>query len=213
MKAGFRMIGRRPGPKDAIDQVKSAELLAELTAGVPAALIIASMFQRDEGGKRRIPVLLEQLKVKLTLSGFDTRSDERHPQYRLELEYGNGLTRMKWVVVRSARDFWSLHSKYRGTGAAKRYLSLRSSKTHTKFPKFPMSVFPYLRALRGYENVDSEEDDEGEVEAVVAGPSTANQNTTKERPNKKTRRSSMNLGRRMSSITDAIPGLGASASD
>jgi phospholipase D1/2 len=55
LKAGLKMIGPR---KKAEIPSMSAELLAELTAGIPAALILASMFQRDEHGNKRIPILL-----------------------------------------------------------------------------------------------------------------------------------------------------------
>jgi phospholipase D1/2 len=56
LKAGLKMIGPRKKAENTIDHAKSAELLAELTAGIPAALILASMFQRDEHGNKRIPI-------------------------------------------------------------------------------------------------------------------------------------------------------------
>ena len=199
IKAGIRMMARRKPPT--IDQTKSAELLAELCAGVPAALIVASMFQRDQKGHRRIPVLLEQLKVRLTYSGLDTKTDERHPQFRLEMEYGNGLSRMKWVVVRSVRDFWALHSKYKTSGVAKRYLQLKSDKTNNpntpRFPRFPRSVFPYLRTLRGFEMSESEEEIE-DAEGAHGDPS-------RERPAIHRRAPSLGIMRRRSSINDALP--------
>ncbi|KAH8710156.1 hypothetical protein GQ44DRAFT_714479 [Phaeosphaeriaceae sp. PMI808] len=59
------------------------QLMAELLAGAPAALFLASMFQRDEHGHKRIPVLLEQLKAKDKLP-----KDDRH-------------TPLRWVVYRA----------------------------------------------------------------------------------------------------------------
>ena len=100
LKAGIRMIGQRRKAENTVDYAKSAELLAELTAGVPAALILASMFQRDEHGNKRIPVLLEQLKVKVTDSRqVDSRGGDRHLTFRIELEYGSGLTRMNGQYI------------------------------------------------------------------------------------------------------------------
>ncbi|KAF4976988.1 hypothetical protein F66182_17434, partial [Fusarium sp. NRRL 66182] len=52
IKAGLKMIGQRRKADNTIDHAKSAELLAELTSGIPAALILASMFQRDEHGSK-----------------------------------------------------------------------------------------------------------------------------------------------------------------
>ncbi|MCV5333600.1 hypothetical protein OFD71_35550, partial [Escherichia coli] len=66
IKNSFRMLGQSKKKERTPDHEKSAELLAELSAATPAALILASMFQRDEHDHRRIPVLLEQLKLQIT---------------------------------------------------------------------------------------------------------------------------------------------------
>ena len=63
IKNSLKLLGNRQKAERQIDHAKSAELMAELLAGAPAALFFASMFQRDEHGDRRIPVLLVQLKV------------------------------------------------------------------------------------------------------------------------------------------------------
>ncbi|KAL9033920.1 MAG: hypothetical protein Q9214_007281, partial [Letrouitia sp. 1 TL-2023] len=160
LKAGLKMIGQRRKAENTVDHAKSAELLAELTAGVPAALILASMFQRDEHGNKRIPVLLEQLKVRVTDSHqLDTKSGDRHVIFRIELEYGNGLTRMKWVIHRALRDFANLHARYKLQIGAQKYIQLKPDEARTKLPHFPRSTFPYLRGIRGLDS-DSEEEDE-----------------------------------------------------
>jgi phospholipase D1/2 len=88
--------------------------MAELLAGAPAALFLASMFQRDEHGHKRIPVLLEQLKVTITDTDRPAKKEgDRHTALRIELEYGSGMTRMKWVVYRSVADFANLHLKFK----------------------------------------------------------------------------------------------------
>ena len=199
IKAGLKMIGKRVKAENTIDHAKSAELLAELTAGVPAALILASMFQRDEHGNRRIPILLEQLKVRLTDSKqVDSRSGDRHVIFRIELEYGNGLTRMKWVIHRALRDFANLHARYKLQISTQKYIQRKGDDARTKLPHFPRSAFPYLRGIRGLD--DSESEVEGEADNDGTGPSGGDASGT-ERPNKgRKRHSSMNIMRRKSSL-------------
>lgn len=196
LKAGWKLIGPRRKAEITIDHAKSAELLAELTAGVPAALILASMFQRDEHGNRRIPILLEQLKVRFTDSKqVDSKSGDRHMIFRIELEYGNGLTRMKWVIHRALKDFANLHARYKLHIGAQKYIQLRPDDARTKLPHFPKSAFPYLRGIRGLDS-DTEEDEDRDADGT--GPS-GGEASGLERPNKrKKRRPSANIIRRRS---------------
>ncbi|KAL9122063.1 MAG: hypothetical protein Q9187_001377, partial [Circinaria calcarea] len=205
LKAGIRMIGQRRKQDATVDHVKSAELMAELTAGVPAALILASMFQRDEHGHRRIPVLLEQLKVQLTDSRqVDSKSGDRHMVFRIEMEYGNGLTRMKWVIHRALRDFANLHARYKILAGAQKYIQLRGDDTRTKLPHFPRSAFPYLRGVRGVDDSESEGEDDPDADAT--GPS-GGEASGPERPGKRRKRlSSTNILRRKSSLAPEPPG-------
>ncbi|KAL8868197.1 MAG: hypothetical protein Q9174_005146, partial [Haloplaca sp. 1 TL-2023] len=186
LKAGIRMIGQRRKAENTVDHAKSAELLAELTAGVPAALIIASMFQRDEHGNKRIPILLEQLKVRVTDSKqVDSKTGDRHMIFRVELEYGNGLTRMKWVVHRALRDFANLHARYKLQIGAQKFIQLKPDEGKTKLPHFPRSTFPYLRSIRGLESDSEEEDDRnGEPSGQSGGENSGQDHTGKK---KKTR--------------------------
>ncbi|KAK9366044.1 hypothetical protein V1509DRAFT_631086 [Lipomyces kononenkoae] len=131
---------------------KSAELVAELSAGAPAAVILASSFKRDEKGRRRLPILLEQLNVKITDS---TRTEDRqHTLFRIELEYGSGPARMKWVVYRDFRDFFTLHSRLRMLNIQRNIYSSTTAGTigvtpAPYIPHFPKSAIPYLRGVRG----------------------------------------------------------------
>ena len=210
LKANIRMIGRRK-VEHTVDQIKSAELLAELAAGVPAALLVASMFQRDEHGNKRIPILLEQVKVRLTDSRqVDSKSGDRHMVFRIELEYGNGLTRMKWVIHRALRDFANLHARYKLQIGAQKYIQLKGEKdSRTKLPHFPRSTFPYLRGIRGLES-DSEDDEE--VDADATGPSGAETSGTERLGKRKIRRPSMSIMRRRSSATGTQDGIVAGGS-
>ncbi|KAM5446647.1 Phospholipase D1 [Microsporum canis] len=199
IKAGFKMIGQRKKPENTVDHVKSAELLAELTSGVPAALLLASMFQRDEHGSRRIPILLEQLKVHVTDSEFDSHSSgDRHLVFRIELEYGSGMTRMKWIIHRTLKDFANLHIKYKLQIGTQRYIQLRSHDSGNQLPHFPKSAFPYMRGVRGLES-DMEDEEEEAAEDTAADATSGN-----ERSRKKKRRSSIALVRRRSSLASRL---------
>lgn len=201
VKAGIKAIGqRRKAEINKVDHAKSAELLAELTAGVPAALILASMFQRDEHGNKRIPILLEQLKVQITDSKqVDSKSGDRHMIFRIEMEYGNGLTRMKWVVHRALRDFANLHARYKLQIGTQKYIKLKSDDARAKFPKFPRSTFPYLRGIRGLESdSDDEEDLDGETTGRSGGEASGPERSTKKKKTRPVleamRRKSSNVG-------------------
>ena len=206
LKAGLRMMGQRRKAENTIDHAKSAELLAELTAGVPAALIVASMFQRDEHGNKRIPVLLEQLKVRLTDSKqISSKTGERHMIFRIELEYGNGLTRMKWVIHRALRDFVTLHTRYKIQIGAQKYVKLKNADARTKLPRFPRSAFPYLRDARGLKS-DSEDEEDGEGTNPSGGEASGT-----ERSSKKKTRPSLGVSRRKSSLANIHGGDGSGA--
>ncbi|KAI4191775.1 MAG: hypothetical protein LQ348_003427 [Seirophora lacunosa] len=197
LKAGIRMIGQRRKAENTVDHAKSAELLAELTAGVPAALILASMFQRDEHGNKRIPVLLEQLKVRVTDSKqVDSKTGDRHMIFRIELEYGNGLTRMKWVIHRALRDFANLHARYKLQIGTQKFIQLRPDEARTKLPHFPRSTFPYLRGIRGLE---SDTEDEDEPNGETSGPSGGEASGTDPAGKKKKGRPPLTAKRRKSS--------------
>jgi len=221
IKASLRLLGTRAKAERQVDHAKSAELMAELLAGAPAALFLASMFQRDEHGHKRIPILLEQLKVSITDTEIGDKEGERHTALRVELEYGSGLTRMKWVIYRSVRDFANLHLKFKlqekqstfaigsskpkpGKKDVKEKMKEKTGKDSDKedntpkLPRFPRSVLPYLRGLRGYGMLDDEDEEERE-DADAEGDASGT-----ERPGKTARRkSSFYLSRRKSSINGA----------
>jgi phospholipase D1/2 len=181
------------------DHIKSAQLIAELGAVAPAALMVASMFQRDEHDNRRIPVLLEQLKVKVTDTEVDRYRDpdaptpgDRHLIFRIELEYGNGINRMKWVLKRSLRDFANLHVKYKLHYSSEKLKG--RGDTSKEMPKFPRSAFPYLKNYFDFE-------DEGEED--IPDIQTARTPADEERP-RMWGRPSFGISRRKSSIGGII---------
>ncbi|KAL1590109.1 hypothetical protein WHR41_01227 [Cladosporium halotolerans] len=203
VKAGLKMLGQKKRDERAtVDYQKSAQLMAELLAGAPAALVFASMFQRDEHDHRKIPVLLEQLKIRIPSSQTkETKSGDRHMIFRIELEYGNGPARMNWVIYRNLRDFVNLHLKYKVQGQTEK-LTLRGTddKLKPKIPHFPKTAFPYARGARGLFAGLDDEPDEDEIPEESGRDGEA---TPLERPGKhRRRRSSFVLARRQSSIAN-----------
>ena len=212
IKHGLKLLGQKK-EEHKIDYLKSAELMAELRAGAPAALMLASMIQRDEHGNKRIPVLLEQLKLRVTDSrptDEDADETERHLVFRIELEYGSGLNRMKWVIHRSLRDFANLHIRYKLQGSSNKYIQLKNdADSRPKQPRFPKSAFPYFRGVRGLGDSDEDEADAIRIDETV-GEATHSET---ERKKKNKRRPSLGaLGtsslRRLSN-TAADPNIGA----
>lgn len=208
IKAGLKLIGQRRKADSTVDHAKSAELLAELTSGVPAALILASMFQRDEHGSKRIPILLEQLKVRVTDSKIDSHSGDRHLVFRIELEYGSGMTRMKWIIHRTLKDFANLHLKYKLHFGTQKYIQLRNTETGQNLPRFPRSAFPYMRGVRGLDSDLEDEEEEGGYETAAEATSG---NERAGRRQHVRRQSSGAPSRRQSTVTNTEGEGGAGA--
>ncbi|KAJ3475282.1 hypothetical protein NLG97_g9513 [Lecanicillium saksenae] len=166
----------RQKKEDRFDYYKSAELMAELRAGAPAVLMFASMIQRDEHGNKRIPVLLEQLKLKIIDSAPVPDDDkERHWHFTIELEYGSGPSRMVWTIVRNIRDIYNLHFRYKFALNNDMYLPGQLSlAARPKQPKFPYSVFPYMRTARNKEDSSDSEEEAGSGREHNAEPAGEN---------------------------------------
>ncbi|KAJ3524641.1 hypothetical protein NM208_g11979 [Fusarium decemcellulare] len=161
----------RQKKEDRFDYFKSAELMAELRAGAPAVLMLASMIQRDEHGNKRIPVLLEQLKLRITDSApMEDDDKDRHWMFTIELEYGSGPSRMSWTVTRTLRDIYNLHLRYKFAINNDKYMPGRLDLGgRPKQPKFPYSAFPYLRGARKKgEESDDEDQASGRGEETAA---------------------------------------------
>lgn len=182
VKAGLKMIGqRKKDERMKIDHQKSAQLMAELIAGAPAALIFASMFQRDEHQRQKVPVLLDQLKISITnVHGRTDKKGDRDYIYKVDLEYGNGPARMNWSIYRSLPDFVNLHVKYKSEQyrAKVKHLGI-DDKTKSKMPRFPKSVIPYARGMRGlFEKLEDEDEDPTANETPTAPASPGNLDVT-----------------------------------
>ncbi|KAI5811737.1 hypothetical protein DFH27DRAFT_42727 [Peziza echinospora] len=170
LKASMKLMGRSKKEESKVDREKSAELMAELAAGTPAVAMLASMFQRDEHGNKRIPVLLEQLKVKITDSKPPSKGASRyHAIFKIDLEYGSGLTRMQWTIHREFRDFVNIHSRYRLADISNTTFGGRGDY---KLPKFPRATIPYLRGVRGLGSDDEDADAEHSAPEDSRSPDT-----------------------------------------
>ncbi|KAF8272777.1 hypothetical protein EI94DRAFT_1717370 [Lactarius quietus] len=108
----------------------------ELLVGGLSVLMLRLWFERDERGRRRVPMLLHRLRIRI--------SDSLHPLggaqtvFRIECEYANGA--MRWVIYRQLRDFLSLHAHYAVSNAYNRNIE--------KLPEFPRTSIPYFKFLK-----------------------------------------------------------------
>ncbi|QIW95210.1 hypothetical protein AMS68_000728 [Peltaster fructicola] len=196
VKTGIKLFGQRKrDERIRVDYQKSAQLMAEIAAGAPAALVLASFFQRDEHGRRRIPALLEQLKITIPSSQTnENKAGDRHVIFKIDLEYGSGSARLNWTIYRTLRDFVNLHIKYKVQGQTERIKQFRGEdKSKARIPHFPKSAFPYARGARGlFDGLEDEDDNDEQPETTQ--PASA------ERPTHRNRRiSSFHLTRRLSS--------------
>ena len=108
----------------------------ELITGGLSMLMLRLWLERDERGRRRVPVLFHRLRIRVT--------DSLHPLqrqksvFRIECEYANGAAR--WVIYRELRDFISLHAHYT--------VSNVYNRIKEELPEFPMtSMCPIFFSL------------------------------------------------------------------
>lgn len=137
---------------DALREAKryrtEADVILENLLNIQPSTIIAMSMQRDEHNIPRIPVILSQLKIRITDS--EEPLNRSKASFRIELEYGDGL--MKWVIHRQYRDFLNLHYSYR-----------RYDPTRTRIkglPKFPKHSLPYFTHYREEDDDSSSDEDE-----------------------------------------------------
>jgi phospholipase D1/2 len=114
-----------PGPS--VIASHTVNITDELITGGLSTLMLRLWLERDEKGRRRVPVLLHRLRIRV--------SDSIHPLqqqqsvFRIECEYANGAAR--WVIYRELRDFVSLHAHYT--------VSNVYNRIREKLPEFPLT--------------------------------------------------------------------------
>ncbi|KAG9118708.1 Phospholipase D1, partial [Ceratobasidium sp. 392] len=109
----------------------------ELLMGGLGVLLLQMFFERDDQDRRRVPILLHHLKIRV--SDSINPLNGRHAVFRIECEYANGAAR--WVIYRQLRDFISLHGHYR---VASVYLT----RDQVLLPEFPKTSLPYFKFLK-----------------------------------------------------------------
>jgi len=88
--------------------VPKVSITDELITGGLSTLMLRFYLERDEKGRRRVPILLHRLRIRISDSYHPT--EEKRTVFRIECEYANGAAR--WVIYRQLRDFFSLHTHY-----------------------------------------------------------------------------------------------------
>lgn len=205
LKASMRQFTTRRERPLRLGNAQSAELMAELLAGAPAAILFASMFQRDELGHKRVPILLEQVKVRVAaqslLGGMEAAMKQ---PFTIHLEYGSSLAHMEWTIERTVTDFWRLHTKFRALRTIDQVKKVSLDHERSKPPKFPFSAFPSLRHIAGAKELTPDDDEltAGEQSATETSVN-GNGRSTSNMP-----RSSMGMSRKKSSFF-GIPGGGS----
>ncbi|KAG5513409.1 hypothetical protein PMAC_001473 [Pneumocystis sp. 'macacae'] len=141
LKSGIKLKNFKK--KDKKDTHISVNLISQLEAATPAVIILASVFQRDDNGRQRVPVLLDQLKINV-LDAKNTKS-RSHALFQIKLKYGDGEDSVEWSVYKEWKDFLNLHTRYRVSETVNGQFRKTSG-----LPKFPKSSVPYLRTIRGF---------------------------------------------------------------
>lgn len=128
--------------------LEGLDMTAELQSGILPVIMLKMSLERDESGHRRVPVLLNHLRLKITDSVNPLHSSQAI--FRIELSYADDV--MKWVVHRSLGDFLTLHAHYRAA-ALRGYLGRAVGDSghadgEMGLPRFPKTSLPYLRQLQ-----------------------------------------------------------------
>lgn len=136
-------------------------VMGEMQLGLLPVAMLKLHMDRDERKNPRIPVLLQQIRAKITDTIHPPHSG--HTLYRIELDYCAGL--MQWVIYREARDFVSLHTYFRTQsvkGTLGRTATFRGgSDNDAGLPSFPKSVFSGMLPLQRGLRQDGESDERG----------------------------------------------------
>lgn len=141
----------RESQKTKVEQQKASpvnlDLAKELQTGILPVFLLKMAVERDESKHRRIPVLLNHLRLRVTDSVNPMHNT--HAVFRIELEYGDGL--VKWVIYRELRDFINLHAHYRAAalrGYLGRSIGGNSTEGDVGLPSFPKMSLPYFNQLQ-----------------------------------------------------------------
>lgn len=121
---------------------RGVNITDELIVGGLSVLMLRLWFERDERDRRRVPVLLHRLRIRISDSIHPLHG--AHSVFRIECEYANGA--MRWVIYRQLRDFLSLHAHYAVSNAYNRNIE--------NLPEFPRTSRSLSTSVFVYEVLD-----------------------------------------------------------
>lgn len=159
--------GPAPGPgkvsATASTTITSVPITTELLAGQLPVMMLKTWLDRDEDGRKAVPVLLGNMRFRVGDSvGLREGSATGREMFKVECEYGDGA--VKWVgllslllklcsqltqqvIYRELRDFLSLHAHYRAANFGTSVGGLRGSRK-VDIPDFPRISIPYIKSLQ-----------------------------------------------------------------
>nr|AAN75150.2 SPO14 [Cryptococcus neoformans var. grubii] len=123
--------------------ITSVPVTTELFAGQLPVMILKTWIDRDEDGRKAVPVLLGNLRFRVgdSIGLKQGREATGKEMFKVECEYGDGA--VKWVIFRELRDFLSLHAHYKAANFGTSVAGLRSAR-RVEIPDFPLMSIPYL---------------------------------------------------------------------
>nr|AAN75609.2 SPO14 [Cryptococcus neoformans var. neoformans] len=123
--------------------ITSVPVTTELFAGQLPVMILKTWIDRDEDGRKAVPVLLGNLRFRVgdSIGLKQGREATGKEMFKVECEYGDGA--VKWVIFRELRDFLSLHAHYKAANFGTSVAGLRSAR-RVEIPDFPLTSIPYL---------------------------------------------------------------------
>lgn len=92
----------------AAPEKRDVDLVHELTYSGLSTLVLRMWYERDPHNERRVPILMQQLKIRVSDSIYPLSSSKA--VFRIECSYANGVAR--WVIYRQLRDFRKLNRHY-----------------------------------------------------------------------------------------------------
>ena len=154
------LMRARHTARDTVRTQPPASIMGELQSGMLPVAMITMTMDRDERSNPRIPVLLQQLRIRIT--DVIHTSHMGHALYRIELTYGADT--MQWVIYREVRDFVALHTYFRTQSVkgllGKTVMFRGTGESDSELPSFPKSLISGLLPLqRGWSHagVDASE--------------------------------------------------------
>lgn len=134
---------------------RSELLFAQAFSVTPMVLLAASSLQAEESNEKNVPVVLQQLSIRVTQ---EQAKHYRH-MLRIHLEYGAGMSLVRWEIVRGYRDLFYLRARLKSQ-------IKRMPTKRVKLPKLPRAKLFGLKANRNRQKIyyaDSDDSDMGET--------------------------------------------------